>query len=210
LDGWGRERDCELGGRKGPEADVTHRNEEKPDSPLTQHFYDDLRDIAAKFFAAEQAGHTLQPTAVVNEACLRIINQGLPDIPRDQQLAIAARILKQVLVDHARKRNADKRGGTARNQASFRLDLDRDMLQDERTVVDFDAVHRALDKLRSLNESQAELVTLRMFSGMSMDQAASVLGLSKRSAEREWTVARAWLRRELARELGMDSPQGTE
>ena len=189
---------------------MTHRNEEKPDSPLTQHFYDDLRDIAAKFFAAEQAGHTLQPTAGVNEACLRIINQGLPDIPRDQQLAIAARILKQVLVDHARKRNADKRGGTARNQASFRLDLDRDMLQDERTVVDFDAVHRALDKLRSLNESQAELVTLRMFSGMSMDQAASVLGLSKRSAEREWTVARAWLRRELARELGMDSPQGTE
>lgn len=182
----------------------------KHDAVLTQRFYDDLRGIAAKFFVAEQAGHTLQPTAVANEACLRIMNQGLPDVPRDQQLAIAARVLKQVLVDHSRKRNADKRGGAAKHHDALRLDLDRDMLREERTVVDFDAVHRALDKLRTLSESQAELVTLRMFSGMSMDQAASVLGLSKRSAEREWTVARAWLRRELARELGMDSARAAE
>lgn len=197
------------GGRGGGAEGAVSDRDGGIDSPLTQRFYDDLRGIAAKFFAAEQTGHTLQPTAMVNEACLRIINHGLPDVPRDQQLAIAARILKQVLVDHARKRNADKRGGAARNEGSFRLDLDRDMLQDERTVVDFDAVHRALDKLRTLNESQAELVTLRMFSGMSMDQAASVLGVPKRTAEREWTVARAWLRRELARELGMDQTQGT-
>lgn len=185
-------------------------DEPNHDSALTQRFYDDLRGIAAKFFRAEQSGHTLQPTAVVNEACLRIISQGLPDVPRDQQLAIAARVLKQVLIDHARKRNAEKRGGAVKGQAAFRLDLDRDMLQDERTIVDFDAVHRALDKLRSLNEAQAELVTLRMFSGMSMEQAAAVLGLSKRSAEREWTVAKAWLRRELSRELGMGVTQETE
>jgi RNA polymerase sigma-70 factor (ECF subfamily) len=169
-----------------------------PPQDLTQRFYTDLRAVAQRFFTAEQSGHTLQPTAIVNEACLRILNQGLPDLPRDQKLALAARILKQVLIDHARKRDADKRGGKSGRDAALRLDLDNDILDDHRTVIDFDAVHRALEKLRSLSETQAEVTTLRIFSGMPMDQVASVLGLSKRTAEREWTVARAWLRRELA------------
>ncbi len=178
----------------------------EPNQELTQRFYGDLRSIAARFFAAEQSGHTLQPTAVVNEACIRILNQGLPDLPRDQKLALAARVLKQVLIDHARKRDADKRGGGNANKASLRLDLDDHILSDDRTIIEFDAVHRALEKLRTLSQTQAEVTTLRIFSGMPMDQVAAVLGLSKRTAEREWTVARAWLRRELGRELGETSP----
>ena len=172
------------------------------ESALTQRFYTDLRGIAHRFFAGEHSGHTLQPTAVVNEACLRIMNQGLPDLPRDEKLALAARILRQVLIDHARKRDADKRGGPIGDKAGLRLEIDHDILDDQHTIVDFDAVHRALEKLRTLSETQAEVTTLRIFSGMSMDQVAALLGLSKRTAEREWTVARAWLRRELGPSLG--------
>ena len=160
---------------------------------VTRRFYDELRTIADRVFSSERAGHTLQPTAVVNEACMRIMAGGLPDVPREQQLALAARVLKQVLIDHARSRHAHKRGG-----AAVRLDLDRDVLADEHTQIDFDAVHRALERLRQLSERQAEVVTLRMFGGLTMEQTATVLGVSKRTAEGEWTVARAWLRRELA------------
>jgi RNA polymerase sigma-70 factor, ECF subfamily len=154
--------------------------------------YEELRVIASRMFSSERAGHTLQPTAVVNEACLRIMAGGLPDVPREQKLALAGRVLKQVLIDHSRGRDAEKRGGGA-----AKLELDRDVIADGETIVEFDAIHRALEKLRALSERQAEVVTLRIFSGMTMEQVASVLGLSKRSAEADWTVARAWLRREL-------------
>lgn len=186
---------------------------------MTGRFYAELRGIAQRIFASERASHTLQPTAVVNEACLRLMKDGeirLPEAPREQQLAIAARVLKQVLIDHARSRDAQKRGGPAPgtpgtpeipgNPASrdsrLRLDLERDILAEHATQVDFDGIHRALERLRQLNERQAEVVTLRMFAGLTMEHIATVLGVSKRSAESDWTVARAWLRRELATTLG--------
>lgn len=171
---------------------------------VTEHFYAELRRIAERIFASERGHHTLQPTAVVNEACLRLMAGGLPAIPREEQLAIAGRVLKQVLVDHARSRNAQKRGGG--NGQSVRLDLEHDVLADSATQIDFDAVHRAIDRLRGLNDRQAEVVTLRMFGGLSMEQVATVLGVSKRSAEGDWTVARAWLRRELADAMGAGTP----
>jgi RNA polymerase sigma-70 factor, ECF subfamily len=160
--------------------------------------YQDLREAAARQFASERAGHTLQPTAIVNEACIRIAAAGLPEIPREQKLALAARVLRQVLIDHARGRDALKRGGGR----EMRLDLDGDTLAASPTTVDYDAIHLALERLRTLSPRQAEVVTMRIFSGMTMEQVASVLGVSKRSAEGDWTVARAWLRRELAAALG--------
>jgi RNA polymerase sigma-70 factor, ECF subfamily len=166
---------------------------------LTETFYEELRGIAERLFAHEREGHTLQPTAVVNEACVRLIAHGLPDLPREQRLAIAGRVLKQVLVDHARGRGAAKRGGGAR----VRLGLEEDVLANEATLVEFDSIHRALEKLRALSERQAEVVTLRIFGGMTMDQVAAVMGVSKRTAEGEWAVARAWLRRELGPSLGI-------
>jgi RNA polymerase sigma factor (TIGR02999 family) len=163
---------------------------------VTEGFYAELRGIAHRVFAGERSGHTLQPTAVVNEACLRMKSQGLPDLPREQQLALAGHLLKQVLVDHARARDAQKRGGP--DADSLRIELDRNMLTSKTTLVDFDAVHLAIERLRELNERQAEVVTLRIFAGLTMVQIATVLGVSKRSVEGDWTVARAWLRRELA------------
>lgn len=166
-------------------------------SPITDTLYAELRTIASRIFSAERSGHTLQPTAVVNEACMRLMSCGLPEVPRDQQLALASRALKQVLIDYSRAHNADKRGGGAP-----RLSLDRDVLSADPTLIDFDAVRIALDKLRALNERQAEVTTLKLLGGMQMDDIASTLGISKRAAEGDWTVARAWLKREVAAALG--------
>jgi RNA polymerase sigma factor (TIGR02999 family) len=165
---------------------------------VTQRFYDELRRIAERIFAAERDGHTLQPTAVVNEACVRLLTSSkLPDLPREQRLALAGRVLQQVLIDHARVRRAQKRGGGA-----VQIELDDQTPSPVDTVVDVDRLHGALERLRSLHARQAEVVTLRVFSGLAMEQVAALLKVSKRTAEDDWTVARAWLRRELARSLG--------
>jgi RNA polymerase sigma-70 factor (ECF subfamily) len=182
-----------------------------PAAAMTETFYAELRQIAGRIFASERTGHTLQPTAVVNEACMRIMSGGLPDVPREQQLALAGRVLKQVLIDHSRRHNAAKRGGPpggggegeggARGgKGGVRLSLDDGVLAEEPALVDFESIHRALERLRRLSERQAEVVTLRIFAGLTMDQIAAVLDISKRSVEGDWAVARAWLRRELGGE----------
>ena len=168
-----------------------------PSSVLTDTLYAELRVIAGRAFASERAGHTLQPTAVVNEACMRILSAGLPDVPREQQLALAGRVLKQVLIDHARAHNADKRGAGA-----ARVELNEDLVTGNATLSDIESLHGALERLRSLSERQAEVVSLRVFSGMTMEQIATLLGVSKRAVEGDWTVARAWLRRELSKSDG--------
>ncbi len=168
-----------------------------PEPPeLSERFYGELRDIAARLFAAERGGHTLQPTAVVNEACVRLLSTSrLPDAPEPDRLALAARVLRQVLVDHHRGRAAARRGGGA-----VRVELDPDLPADARTEVDVEPVHAALERLAALHARQAEVVTLRVFGGLTVEQTAAALGVSKRTAEADWTVARAWLRRELAGE----------
>jgi len=163
---------------------------------VTERFYAELHAIAGRLFAGERTGHTLQPTSVVNEACLRLLSSSpLPEVPRADRLALAARVLRQVLVDHQRARSAEKRGGGA-----LRLELDPELACADEVEVDFERVHLALERLRALHERQAEVVTMRIFGGLTMDEVASVLGVSKRTAEGDWTVARAWLRRELAAE----------
>lgn len=160
---------------------------------ITRSFYEELRSVAEGMMRSERRGHTLQPTAVVNEAWLRIRKRGLPALPKEQQLAIGARVLGQVLIDHARKHNAAKRG-----EAALTLDVADAVAADRETIVDFERVHTAIEKLRSLHERQAEVVTLRVFGGLNMEQIATVVGCSKRSVEGDWAVARAWLSRELA------------
>lgn len=160
--------------------------------------YEDLRRVAAVMFAKERASHTLQPTAVVNEACLRMAAHPLPDLPRSEQLAMAGRVLRQVLVDHARARDAEKRGG-----GQLRLQLDENLGADTETVLEFGPLHAAIEKLRARNQRHADVVLLRVFSGMTMDDMAEHLGVSKRTVEADWTFARAWLRRELSGPLGL-------
>ncbi|MCE9592999.1 MAG: RNA polymerase subunit sigma [Planctomycetes bacterium] len=166
------------------------------DAFVTQRFYEELHAIARRLFASERGDHTLQPTAVVNEACLRILsNSALPDVPREERLALAARVLQQVLIDHARGRGAQKRGS-----GRVRVELDPELRSADQTFVDFEAIHGALERLATLHARQARVVTLRVFGGLSMAQIASVVGASLRTIEADWTVARAWLRRELAAE----------
>lgn len=161
---------------------------------LTERFYRELHELAERAFAAERGRHTLQPTAIVHEACLRFLTSSpLPDGTHAERLALAARVLRQVLVDHHRARSAAKRGGDP-----LRVELDPELAASDDGTADFAAVHAALERLRALHERQAEVVTLRIFGGLSMEQVAASLRVSKRTAEGDWTVARAWLRRELA------------
>ncbi len=161
---------------------------------LTARFYDELHGLARQFFARERSGHTLQPTAVVHEACMRLMTTSrLPDLPREQRLALAARVLKQVLVDHARARAADKRGPSA-----MRVELDLELQPEADSGIDFEAIHQALERLAKLHARQAEVVSLRTFGGLGMAEIARIVGASQRTVEADWAVARAWLRRELA------------
>jgi RNA polymerase sigma factor (TIGR02999 family) len=166
------------------------------EAELSGRFYVELRGIARRLFAGERGAHTLQPTALVNEACVRLLSTSrLTDLPREQRLALAARVLRQVLVDHARARGAEKRGA---GRVRVELDPDRGAGEDALEDVDVDRVHTALERLAGLHARQAEVVTLRLFGGLTMEQVAASVGAAKRTVEADWTVARAWLRRELA------------
>lgn len=161
---------------------------------LTERFYVELRNVAGRLLARERGDHTLQPTALVHEAFLRLASSSpLPEVPRPDRLALAARVLRQVLVDHHRARVAAKRGG-----GSLRVELEPDDAGAAATLHDFEALHDALERLRGLHPRQAEVVVLRAFGGLAMQDIAEALDVSKRTAEGDWAVARAWLARELA------------
>ncbi|BCS32017.2 DNA-directed RNA polymerase sigma-70 factor [Luteitalea sp. TBR-22] len=158
--------------------------------------YDQLRRLAAAALRRERADHTLQPTALVHEAFLRLV-----DIPearwsnRGHFVAIAARAMRRVLVDHARGRSALKR-----RSAEVRVPLDDvDVPSGPAGDVDLVALDEALARLASVDERQARIVELRFFGGLTVEETAVLMGSSPRTVKRDWHMARAWLRRELAR-----------
>ena len=168
------------------------------DGVLTGTLYRDLRGVAAGQLRRERAGHTLQPTALVHEAFLRLRRQhALDPADRPALLAAAARHMRQALVDHARRRGRLKRGGGGKRVTLH----DGDLAAADRPadMLDLDA---ALGRLAELNPRQAEVVMLRFFGGLTAPEAAAALNVSVRTAEADWTFARAWLRRELAGEEG--------
>jgi RNA polymerase sigma factor (TIGR02999 family) len=154
----------------------------------------ELRKIAAGYLRRERAGHTLQPTAMVNEAYLRLVPQrGLAWENRAHFFGIAARMMRRVLVDHARRRRAAKRGDDApaislTNVAEPAPAVDQ---------VDLLGLHDALTALARLDARQAELVEMRYFGGLTIDEIADCLDVSPATVKREWATARAWLRRRL-------------
>jgi len=161
----------------------------------TLRLYGELRGIAQRLIAAERIGHTLQPTALVHEAWLRMA--GAPpgaDLPLAERKAIAARVLRQVLVDHHRSHAALKRGG-----GQLRVELTDDHAPRATDEHDFEALDLALERLRALHARQAEVVELRAFGDMTMQEIADALDVAKRTVEADWVVARAWLTRELGR-----------
>jgi RNA polymerase sigma factor (TIGR02999 family) len=161
--------------------------------------YDELRRIAGAYMKGERPGHTLDATGLVHEAYLKLVDQDRVEWQgRTHFLAVAARAMRRILVDHARTRARGKRGGSD-NPITLRDTIhgvrDDDRALDLDTIIDLDA---ALQRLETLDERQAELVELRFFGGCTVDEAADRLGISTRTAEGDWMHARAWLRRELA------------
>jgi RNA polymerase sigma factor (TIGR02999 family) len=156
--------------------------------------YAELKRQAAGYLRGERAGHTLQPTALANETYLRLI--GRRDFPwqnRAHFMASAARAMRSILVDHARRRRAQKRGG-GREQ----VPLDATMALEDQRPVAFDDLDRALQDLARRSERQARVVELRYFGGLSTEETGEVLGVSPVTVKRDWATARAWLFRELS------------
>jgi RNA polymerase sigma-70 factor, ECF subfamily len=164
--------------------------------------YHELRRLAESAMRAERAGHTLQPTALVHEAFLRLSrNQGGFE-SRAHFLGVAAGAMRRVLVDHARGRNAQKRGsGTTLVTVT---DLD-ELPQLAPEDVDLLVLDDALSRLAALDARQGQIVELRFFGGLSVEETAALVGVSERTVKREWQVSRAWLRREMARISDGDS-----
>ena len=160
---------------------------------LTPLVYEELHRQAARFLRRERPGHTLQTSALINEAYLRLIDaKDVQWQSRAHFFAIAANLMRRVLVDHARRRDAEKRGGT-----HIRLTLDGTLAMANETDLDLLAIDEALDKLAVIDSQQARVVELRFFSGLSVEETAAALGVSPKTVKRDWSVARAWLRREM-------------
>ncbi len=189
----------ESGRGPGPLA----QGEPKPARELLPLVYDELRRLAAQRMARESPGQTLQATALVHEAYLRLVG-GDPDKPWDGRghfFAAAAEAMRRILVESARRRHRLKRGGDR-----VRVDLDAAQPAAPETDDDLLALDEALEKLAARDPVKAQLVQLRVFAGLTLADAAEVLGLSTATADRYWAYARAWLRVEIA---GGDAPGAT-
>ena len=160
---------------------------------LTPLVYGELRRLAARYLRKERPDQTLQSTALVHEAYLRLIDA--KDVrwqSRAHFFAIAANLMRRILVDHARRRDAEKRGGS-----QILLTLDDAFAVTKETDVDLLAIDEALNRLAVIDAQQARVVELRFFSGLTVEETAAALGISPKTVKRDWSVARAWLRREI-------------
>jgi RNA polymerase sigma factor (TIGR02999 family) len=155
--------------------------------------YQELKRLAAHFLQDEREGHTLQPTALVNEAYVRLAGQKASWQNRAHFMAVAGQVMRRVLVDYARQRVATKRGGGQMALDLDRIEIDADIGQSEELL----AVDEALSRLAALDLQQARVVELRYFCGMTVEETAQALAISPRTVKREWAMAKAWLRLEI-------------
>lgn len=155
--------------------------------------YDELRNLAARYLRRERRGHTLDPTGLVHEAFLRLVDQSRVDWQgKTHFLAVSAEAMRRILIDHARARKRTKRGKDWRRVAFDHVVSELALLDTD--IIDF---RDALEKLATLDARQARVVELRLFAGLSMEEIATVLEVSKRTVEGDWTHAKAWLRTEM-------------
>ena len=178
----GRDLTLILGRAKG--------GDEQARGELIALVYDELRQVAGRLMNRERTSHTLPPTALVHEAVIRLLGDAVFDKSPDRAylFASAARAMREVLIDHARRRVAGRRGGKWR-----RLPLDHVVEYFEGQGLDVIAIHESLDRLAELNPRQAQVMTLRYFGGMTVPEVASALDVSVVTVERDWRLARAWL-----------------
>ena len=155
--------------------------------------YEELRKLARRYMKSERAGHTLQTTALVNEAYLRLINvKGVSWQSRAHFFAISAQLMRRILIDFARSRNYAKRGGGAQ-----RVSLDEALVISDRSYDDVLALDEALSSLASFDARKSQVVELRFFGGLSVEEAAQVLAVSPETVLRDWRLAKVWLTMEL-------------
>ena len=180
---------CELG-REGAERPATAER-------LFPVVYDELRRLARAYMSREPSGHTLQPTALVHEAYLKLVDQTRADWKgKTHFFAVGARVMRRLLVDHARERGAEKRGaGWQRVTLSATIGSDPEEGLAPERLLDLNTV---LERLAELDEREARVVTLRYFGGLTVEQVAEVLGVSRRTVDNDWRHAQAWLRHELS------------
>ena len=160
---------------------------------LSSSLYAELHRLAAAKMRHERGNHTLQPTALVNEAYMRLAAQ-TESVWSDRArcLGTAAKVMRNVLIDHARVHLAEKRGGGA-----IQVTLDDALLPSAKSLVDVLAIDEALTQLARFDAREAEILELHFFGGLTFDEIASHLGISLRTVKRDWTMARAWLKKEL-------------
>ena len=169
---------------------------------LFELVYDDFRDLAHKYAGRISSSNTLRPTEVVHEAFLKLVDQQQVDWRgRSHFMAVGAKAMRHILVDYAKRMGRQKRGGGQR-----RVPLDDVVVLSISNADDVLAVDEALQRLALINETRAKIVELRFFAGMTVEEVAESLGVSKRTVEGHWTFAKAWLRRELSR--GEDDDNG--
>jgi len=156
--------------------------------------YDELRRQAARYLRRERAGHTLQTTALIHEAYIRLVDQKRVQWQnRAHFFGIAAQLMRRILVDHARSKHRVKRGGS-----DVRVSLAEASLTVKARDLNVLAIDEALDRLAQVDERQAKVVELRFFSGLSVEETAEVLQISPATVKREWSMAKAWLHREIS------------
>jgi RNA polymerase sigma factor (TIGR02999 family) len=167
--------------------------------------YDDVRRLARRQMSGERGDHTLQSTALVNEAFMRLAGQRVFEWQnREQFLSLASQIMRRVLVDYARQRGAQRRGDGAKKlslhdtQAALEVDEAQALRSFDDERIDVLAIDSALTRLQEIDAPQGRIVELRYFGGLTLEETASVAGISLATVKREWAMARAWLRRELA------------
>lgn len=165
-------------------------------SRLMPLVYDEMRRQARSYLSRERGGHTLQPTALVHEAFLRLVDQTRVDWKnRAHFFGMASTMMRRVLIDHARSHATDKRGGDA-----IRLSIDDVQVPMEQRAASFLALDEALNRLAAFDEPKAKMVEMRFFGGLTDKEIAEVTGVSTRTLVRDWQMARAWLHRELSDE----------
>ncbi|MFN8571722.1 MAG: sigma-70 family RNA polymerase sigma factor [Gemmatimonadaceae bacterium] len=167
--------------------------------------YDELKRIARAQLRREDTGHTLSPTALVHEAYFRLADrEHLAPEDRRHFLSIAAQAMRRVLIEHARARRRDKRGGGAR---PVPLDEAAEWLTDS-AADELVSLDEALERLTAVNQRASDVVQYRFFGGLSLDETADLMGISKKTVQRDWLLARAWLRKEMDRDV-LDTVPGS-
>ena len=185
--------------------------DERAFAQLSALMYEELRQLAQRHLQRERSNHTMQKTALVNEAFVRLVGQQSVDWQsRAHFIGLASKLMRRVLVDYARARLADKRGGGAgllsldemtTPEADEAPDTTPTALQhlDAHTQEEVSAIDQALVRLEQIDERQAQIVEMRYFGGLTVEQTAEAMDISEATVKREWTLARAWLRRELGK-----------